>query len=474
MTKLNPAWWMLSLGTHQEAPEWPKPLPIANLVVTAGGYEATLTWAASSVMPGYIKGYEVSCTQKPDDSPVFVASSTTYIWNDLTPETDYEFCVVTVSDLDAKSDPVCASITTGPPAVPESDQPILQTVASNKVAITNPNPDLVYYTSTATDLSPTSVVNNINNVTTPTGQTYVWAAFAGISDTSLMQKTLVTIQTITNNCPTGGTYNCNPYSCGSHECRCRDECRNCGCSCAGGDCGCSWGQCGCAGDMFWYNKGRVCDTCTSTCYHQCPVLGECSPPAGFIKQYNLWWKIDNPVTSRVVLVSDDLSNTFPPSEVTIQEDTTVRVNLNSKVRVLNDAATRVYATESESYTFLDPSTGEESTGWVTDNAGPEGEGTVTLFNRFFITENGDDRHEFEFDDVILTVFNENDELIDITSFFDDIDNNPLVMVSLGGKHQLALNKIDGGCCFQMDFIKNNEVIKTVESSYTEKELELSW
>jgi len=474
--KPGSSWWLLSLGaiadTSTEEPLLPSPGDVRELTADPSGVSVSLTWLTPNEGINTDNVYLIHR----DGEYIGTSNSTSYNATGLEIETQYTFTVYS-KNFYGKTSPGVSVTTTTLAAVSEMQQPTLQAVATNTVKITNPDPTLVYYTSSTADVDTKTSVTDVNNVAVTVGDNLVWAAYPGIVNNDLMQSTQANVRTIQNNCPTGGTHNCNCHSCGTHSCNCRTECVNCGCGC-NGDCGCSWGQCGCPTDMWWYNPQQVCDTCTSTCCDQCPNLGECAPPAGYVKAYNQWWQILNPSragSTVFVLEEQSIANTFAPTTIPLVIDKTIFVDIDTRVRSLTDPIF-VYAQETNQSEFLNEMTGEMDVTWETvpNEDGTDG-GTKVFYPRFYVEDReSGQRTRMDFDDVILTIFDEDGDLIDITNLSAAEDNDTLVMTEHEGRYKLAIKQPDEGSYFTLDFILDNEVSKSVKNSYKQRDLEISW
>jgi len=484
------AWWILGMGaisTHGEEPKYPDAGPVTSLTLTPSGTSVVLSWVAPTPMPGSpsVVSYIVDL-----NGETIETTDTGYVWTGLNISTTYTFTVYAKSDLGTLSTGVQGTTTTLAATDP-SQQPVVQAIASNTVKIVNADAGLVYYSTTGTDVSALSQINNVNSINVPMGSSTIWAAYAGITDVSLMQGTPISVASIQHNCPTGGTHDCNCTPCGTHSCNCTSGWQSCGplCggTCAGGGsggsgCGCygnssqSWGQCGChSAPMCWYNWGETCGSCTSYCCQQCPNLGECSPPAGYVKAYNQWWKIDNPATRIIaafVAEEQSISETFAPTTVSLPIDRTTFIDIGTSVKNVEDP---VFMYKEEFVTVdsvTDPITSQEV---FAADVGLD-DGILVKYPRFYLVDSTTDDivKKFEFDDVILTVFDEDGDLIEVTNLSSLEEDTSIAIIQDQNRYRLALTKFENADSFTVDFIVDDEVAKTITSKYDTRDLEISW
>ncbi len=447
--------------------ERPEPGAVENLRLDLGATVVQVMWNVPTTGTNDGNTYFVYR----DGTKIAQTTNTEYTDKGVTRGTEYTWKVYAINQYAGRG-PEQEVTGTTLNAVSSSQQPIVQAISSGHVQITNVQAGLEYYSSPSSSFSTTKI-NNTENIAVPVGETTIYAAYPNAVEIELVQGTPVSLKTIKKDCPTGGTYQCNCHSCGSHPCNCSTRCASCGCGC-NGDCGCSWGQCGCPSDMWWYNPQQHCDTCSSTCCDQCPNIGECSPPSGYVKAYNQWWKISNPTKGAFVLEEQSTKETFAPATFAVDVNSGVFITLNTKVRSITDASFQ-YALEDKSYTFINEKTGKEDVGWVTkpNEDGSPG-GTKVQFPRIYLINEEDERQQrFEFDEVILSVFDGDGELIDMASLSDVEDDNTFVITVVDGKYALSIDQPEDGKIFKLEFIADEKISKSVTRRYAEGNLEVS-
>ena len=177
--KPGSSWWLLSLGaiadTSTEEPLLPSPGDVRELTADPSGVSVSLTWLAPNEGINTDNVYLIHR----DGEYIGTSNSTSYNATGLEIETQYTFTVYS-KNFYGKTSPGVDVQTTTLAAVSEMQQPTLQAVATNTVKITNPDPTLVYYTSSTADVDTKTSVTDVNNVAVTVGDNLVWAAYPGI------------------------------------------------------------------------------------------------------------------------------------------------------------------------------------------------------------------------------------------------------------------------------------------------------